>query len=76
MNKRPIRPSCNKISDDEEMQWYNDKNGESDVEMGDHTPYRDWCEHCVKGSGVSDPHNRSKDPENHKDSCIISMDYA
>ena len=26
-----------------------------------HLPFRDWCEHCVRGRAKNDPHQESKD---------------
>ena len=27
----------------------------------DHYPYRSWCDHCVRGQAVNEPHKKIKD---------------
>ena len=41
-----------------------------------HLKYEPWCEHCVKGKGLNDPHRRLK--KHREDSVIpvVSMDFA
>ena len=39
-----------------------------------HLPYRNWCEHCVAGKGVSSPHISG--PAGDRIGITISMDYC
>ena len=37
-----------------------------------HIPYREWCQHCLKGRGTKKQHRQSPDE---KDKDVISFDY-
>ena len=39
-----------------------------------HIPYRSWCECCVKGRAVDDPHRRAG--HGHSDVEVVSLDYC
>ena len=47
------------------------KQAEIDEHNVDHWPYRCWCEHCVKGRGIGEPHVPG--PESHIP--VIAFDY-
>ena len=40
-----------------------------------HADYREWCDHCVAGKGVSRKHSAS-DKEVRSDAAEFSLDYA
>ena len=43
-----------------------------------HIPYRDWCQHCVRGRAINKPHRAAKDEEEEaKERKVpkVSMDY-
>ena len=39
-----------------------------------HTPYDEWCEHCMKSRGRDKPHRRVQHEE--KDEAFVSFDYV
>ena len=41
-----------------------------------HLKYEPWCEHCVKGKGLNDPHRTLKKHINDDATPVISMDFA
>ena len=44
-----------------------------------HTPYRSWCEHCVRGRGMKQQHRRKTEEEKEEERDAIarvSMDYC
>ena len=42
-----------------------------------HMPYRDWCEDCVSGRGVADPHvsTKAKQDAEERENREVCMDY-
>ena len=40
-----------------------------------HRPYRNWCPHCVRGKGRSDPHLRSTQKDAQSDVPKVVADY-
>ena len=43
-------------------------------DAGGHMPYREWCEDCVAGRGVADPHRTKEDEE--RENKEICLDYC
>ena len=41
-----------------------------------HLKYEPWCEHCVKGKGLNDPHRRLKKHRQESVIPVVSMDFA
>ena len=43
-----------------------------------HVPFRPWCEHCVKGKAVDDPHSQRAPNESGGDDGVpkVSVDYG
>ena len=55
----PVKPSQKEVEEHEKT----------------HIPFRAWCEHCIKGQAVSDPHKNQASEDTHRDWATISMDY-
>ena len=49
---------------------------EMEEHMATHIPYRDWCEHCVRGRGRNDPHRSGGDDRRQDPTPTVSMDYG
>ena len=49
---------------------------EVDAHIVTHTPYRDWCRHCVIGRGLNDQHRRGKSDFKVDDYPMITLDYG
>ena len=61
--RSPVRVSSSEIEDHERT----------------HTPFRQWCRHCVMGRGTNDPHQKKKSgsekEEVEEGTARINMDY-
>eukprot|EP00971_Amphidinium_carterae_P257977 5120652-Amphidinium_carterae.1 len=40
-----------------------------------HYPYREWCQHCVRGRGRDDKHKRAKESEL-EGTPVVQLDYS
>eukprot|EP00971_Amphidinium_carterae_P094039 1860854-Amphidinium_carterae.1 len=40
-----------------------------------HYPYRDWCQHCVRGRGRDDKHKRAVESEQ-EGTAVVQLDYS
>ena len=47
---------------------------EIDRHNASHSPFRDWCEHCLKGKAVEDQHRRRN--KDIREKPIIAIDCA
>ena len=41
-----------------------------------HVKFEPWCEHCLKGKGLNDPHRKLKRHVNDEVTPVVSMDFA
>eukprot|EP00971_Amphidinium_carterae_P348128 6490336-Amphidinium_carterae.1 len=57
--KVPIAPS------DEERRYHNLT----------HYPYKEWCEHCVRGRGCEDRHHTQREADQ-QGTPVVQLDYS